>query len=104
MADVNGYATYALAATVGVTTVSTGTGFCTVQPTNGFNARLTPGITYEYQMSGTDAVTAVTTTWLVQGAPDFAATTTAATAAIALAGLTTPVRNVCIVGQWPVPN
>jgi hypothetical protein len=92
MADVNGYATYLLA----------GNGHASVSPNNAYNARNAPGITYEYQMECTDATLTTKTTWLVQGAPDFNATTTAALTAISNAGLNTPVRLIRVISQWPV--
>lgn len=93
MADVNGYATYMLA----------DTGFGALSSLTGTNTPLTPSVTYFFQMEGFDASTTSKTTWVVQGAADIAATTPQAVAAIALAGLTTPLRLVRVVSTWPAP-
>lgn len=111
MADVNGYGTNG-PATLGYVTPLPGVpgnapilamGHVTQDYPNPFGARLTPGITYYYQMECTDALNTNTATWLVQGTPDFGASTAAAIAAIAAAALNTPVRQVRITSQWPVP-
>jgi hypothetical protein len=67
-------------------------------------AKLSAAVTYWYQMVCCDAVSSATASWLVQGAPDPTATTVAALAAIANAGLATPVRFVRIAASWPSPN
>ena len=69
-----------------------------------YAAKLSAAATYWYQMVCCDAVSSATTSWLVQGAPDPTATTAAAVAAIATAGLATPVRFVRIAASWPSPN
>lgn len=111
MADVNGYNPNLLT-TIGFTSLTgalTGNapvrpyGFVSVTGQNPFGSRLTPGITYYYQMECTDALNTNTTTWVNQGAPDFGAVTSQAVAAITSAGLNTPVRQVRITSQWPTP-
>jgi hypothetical protein len=89
MADVNGYGTSALGDVAGGINVSNIS--MIVHP-------LSPAVTYEYQMECDDASNNNHTTWVNQGAPDYAATTAAATTAIANAALNTPVRNVRVVG------
>lgn len=93
MADLTGYTTKLLDPLAGVPSVNMG---------NVYPAKLGTALTYYYQMECTDAATNAITTWVVQGTPDFGASTPQALAAIAAASLTTPVRNVRIVTRWPV--
>lgn len=100
MADLSGYFTGLLAGDSFVTTAQTGNPTTNVAV---YNVRALPAQTFYYQMEGFDAVLTTKITWVVQGAPDFTATSAAALAAIAAASASTPLRNVCITSQWPVP-
>lgn len=109
MADVNGYGINVSAGIAFSTASSDLAGNAPIPPDGGATfssrlvdvARLSPGITYFYQMEATDASNNNIASWVVQGAPDFSATTTQAQAAISAAALNTPVRNVRIVTFWP---
>lgn len=111
MADVNGYAPDLATAVAYCVLTGPLAGNAPVTPTgaalhtspNGMNAKLTPAITWFYQMECTDAVNTNTATWVVQGTPDWTAVTTQATAAITAAGLNLPVRQIRITSQWPTP-
>lgn len=111
MADVNGYGTGNMATLAFVVlngaksmeATRTRMGYATQVLNNPFNAKLTAAVMYNFQMEATDAANNNITTWVVQGAADFTASTSQAVAAIAAAGLATPVRNVRVVTQWPVP-
>ncbi len=56
--------------------------------------------TQNYIMVCQDAANANIATWTATGSPDATATTAKALAAIAAAGLATPVRNVRILHKW----
>ena len=85
--DVNGYTTGLLA----------DLGFVLPTQIKPYAVRLGPAQTYYYQMEGTDAVTTATASWVVQGAPDFAAQ-------FYTGGLTLPLRDECVIAEWPAPQ
>lgn len=93
MADINGYTTGLLA----------GIGFSTSDGYSAFPCRF-PSTNYIYQMEGIGASGTGTCSWVVQGSPDFTAATPSAAAAIASAGLSTPLRLVRIVSTWAAPQ
>ena len=100
--DLTLYGTYNLATSNGGNSANFGQ--LNVSTNAIYAAKLTSAVTYEYQMECTDNVTAATTSWLVQGAPDTTASTPAATAAIAAAALATPVRFIRVIATWPLPS